>query len=134
MDAKKQDYPACGRGGVIAQSERLVGSDRRRGIDRTWRPDRSVDRWLSKAPYGMWTCGDGREVLFNRFYVPMAERVGPASPARRSDAYEWVRWKRQEHYFHDGSFRSPALRAETLLRLNAILAAWGLPGLREPPR
>jgi hypothetical protein len=29
------------------------------------------------SPYGMWTCADGSEVLFNRFYAPIAERAGP---------------------------------------------------------
>ena len=44
-----------------------------------------------------------------------------------------VKWKRQEHFFHDGSFR-PTERAATMMKLNAVLAAWGLPKLRQPPR
>jgi hypothetical protein len=81
----------------------------------------------------MWTCADGREVLFNRFYAPIAERDGPEEPTWRSDTYAWVHWVRQEHYFHDGSFRPAELKA-TLLKLNAVLTAWGLPRLRQPPR
>jgi hypothetical protein len=105
----------------------------RRGTTRKYRSGRRFDRWLASAPYGMWTCGDGREVLFNRFYAPIAERPSSTSSARRSDTYAWVKWIRQEHFFHDGSFR-PAVRAATMIKLNAILAAWGLPRLRQPPR
>jgi hypothetical protein len=116
MDAKND-------GGGGEGAERL---DRRGIIRKNFRPERRVDRWLAQAPYGMWTCADGREVLFNRFYAPIAERPGPEAPTRQSDAYEWVRWKRQEHFFHDGSFR-PAERAANMMKLNAMLAAWGLP-------
>jgi hypothetical protein len=84
-------------------------------------------------PYGMWTCADGREVLFSRFYAPIAERARPEAPARQSDTYAWVHWKRQHHFFHDGSFRG-AERAATMMKLNAVLAAWGLPRLRQPLR
>jgi hypothetical protein len=106
----------------------------RRGITRKgYNPRRRIDRWFSEVPYGMWTCADGREVLFNRFYAPIAERASPTSLARRSDTYAWVHWVRQEHYFNDGSFRPLELKA-TMLKLNAILAAWGLRRLRQPPR
>jgi hypothetical protein len=105
----------------------------RRGIDRKYRPDRRVDRWLFDAPYGMWTLADGREVLFNRFYAPIAERLHPGAPAVEADPYSWVHWQRQEHYFHDGSFRSSE-REATMLKLNAVLKAWGLPRLKKPPR
>jgi hypothetical protein len=81
----------------------------------------------------MWTCADGREVLFNRLYAPIAERASPTAKACRSDTYPWVKWKRQQHFFHDGSFR-PTERAATMMKLNAVLAAWGLPKLRQPPR
>jgi len=32
----------------------------------------SIRRWL---PYGMWTCADGRQVLFNRGYRAIWERL-----------------------------------------------------------
>jgi hypothetical protein len=106
----------------------------RRGITRKgYRSNRRFDRWLTLAPYGMWTCADGREVLFNRFYAPIAERDSPTSSARRSDSYAWIKWKRQEHFFDDGCFRGDQL-VSTMMKLNAVLAAWGLPSLRQPPR
>jgi hypothetical protein len=106
----------------------------RRGITRKgYRSNRRFDRWLSQVHYGMWTCVDGREVLFNRFYAPIAERSGPQAATRQSDTYAWIKWKRQEHFFDDGSFR-PADRAATMMKLNAVLAAWGLPRLSRPPR
>ena len=44
-----------------------------------------------------------------------------------------VKWKRQEHFFHDGNFRGDQLGA-TMMKLNAVLAAWGLPRLPEVGR
>jgi hypothetical protein len=56
----------------------------RRGFTRKgYRSNRGFNRWLSLVPYGMWTCEDGREVLFNRVYAPIAERASPTSQARR---------------------------------------------------
>jgi hypothetical protein len=107
--------------------------DRRGVIGKGYDPRRRVDRWFFDVPYGMWTYADGREVLFNRFYAPIAERDSPTSEARRSNARAWVKWKRQEHFFHDGSFRA-AERSATLMKLNAVLTAWGLPRLKRPPR
>jgi hypothetical protein len=105
-----------------------------RGITRKgYDPRRRVDRWFFDVPYGMWTLTDGREVLFNRFYAPIGERDSPTSEARRTNTRAWVKWKRQEHYFNDGSFRA-AERSATLMKLNSILLAWGLPRLRQPPR
>jgi hypothetical protein len=57
----------------------------------------------------------------------------PTSLVRRSDSYAWIHWTRQEHFFNDESFR-PAVRAATMLKLNSVLRAWGLPRLRQPPR
>jgi hypothetical protein len=31
-------------------------------------------RRRNDLPYGKWTCPDGREVLFNRFYEPIWQR------------------------------------------------------------
>jgi hypothetical protein len=62
----------------------MVLMDRRRGVVRKYRPDQRVDRWLFDAPYGLWTLADGREVLFNRFYAPIAER----STGRAEDRHD----------------------------------------------
>jgi hypothetical protein len=59
-----------------------------------------IERWL---PYGMWTCADGREVLFNRGYRPIWERR-PGKAAQKANPGEWVDWIKQEWFFHVGEF------------------------------
>jgi hypothetical protein len=54
-------------------------------------------RWL---PYGLWVCGDGREVLFNRFYRPIWQRM-PGMVAEKADQGEWVLWTEQRFLFGD---------------------------------
>jgi hypothetical protein len=39
----------------------------------------SYEKWKYAAPYGKWTCADGREVLFNRLYWPILQRI-PRQP------------------------------------------------------
>jgi hypothetical protein len=34
------------------------------------------EEWRARCPYGLWTCPDGREVLFNRDYRSVLERRG----------------------------------------------------------
>src|SRR5262249_34187430 len=90
----------------------------RRGVNRKYRSARRADRWLAAAPCGMWACVDGREVLFKRFYAPIAKRASPTSEACGSDTYAWVKWKRQQHFCHNGSFR-PTERAATMTQRGA---------------
>jgi hypothetical protein len=47
-------------------------------------------------------------------------RAGSTDPA--VCRYAWVKSNRQEHFFHDGSF-TPAEKAATMMKLNAVLAA-----------
>jgi len=42
-------------------------------------PAEMFKRW-HELPYGMWTCADGRQVLFNRFYEPILQRPRAARP------------------------------------------------------
>ncbi len=94
------------------------------------------ERWRFWLPYGCWTCADGREVLFNRRYVPIYERR-PGEPARVADHDEWVPWTEQRWLFtdRDAPWVSPPWeRATTLKRIDAVLIAWGLlPPLPMPP-
>jgi hypothetical protein len=71
-------------------------------------------------PYGKWTCADGREVLFNRFYEPIYQRY-PQGSAEAADRNEWVPWKRQEWFYDDGDSERRAIKYA-----EAILAEWGL--------
>jgi hypothetical protein len=45
-------------------------------------------RW--QMPYGIYYCADGREVLFDRDYVPICERL-PGMFPRMADPGEWVK-------------------------------------------
>lgn len=86
---------------------------------------RGSEYWSSKAifivrmlPYGVWTCADGREVLFDRDYTPICQRTppGPASPA---DPEERVRHISSHHFYVDGT---PERRKRAAAM--AVLAEW----------
>jgi hypothetical protein len=76
-------------------------------------------RW-NDLPYGKWTCADGREVLFNRFYEPIYQRL-PHGPVELADANEWVPYKSQEWFYDDGYSERRARAAA-----KAILINWGV--------
>src|SRR6516164_10471590 len=92
-------------------------------------------RWRLRCPYGLWTCADGREVLFNRYYRPIYERY-PGQPARAA-CDQWVDWQKQQWFFDDGtapvSYGSVPRRAwlPAISRINKVLTDWGLDSL--PP-
>lgn len=75
--------------------------------------------WL---PYGKWTCGDGREVLFNRFYEPLYERRDGITT--RADPHEWVPHEGREEWYYDDSAQ-PWRSLRTLRKCLAILEAFG---------
>jgi hypothetical protein len=83
-------------------------------------------------PYGKWTCADGREVLFNRFYEPIWHRLPGALFARPADAGEWVKGIEKHDYFYDDTVRD----RDKLTRGRTALAAWGIddphPRKRKP--
>jgi hypothetical protein len=56
-------------------------------------------RW-NDLPYGMWTCEDGRQVLFNRFYEPILLRRAGSLP-EPADPKERVDFCRQEWFYGD---------------------------------
>jgi hypothetical protein len=53
-------------------------------------------------PYGLWTLADGRQVLFNRGYKPIWERM-PGEKATAADPDWWVPWSKQQWLFGDSS-------------------------------
>jgi hypothetical protein len=55
-------------------------------------------RWLT-LPYGLWVDATGREVLFNRAYQPIWQRVDGAVLA--ADSSEWIAWKSQRWFYKD---------------------------------
>ena len=77
-----------------------------------------MHRW-SALPYGVWTCADGREVIFNRFYRAVWQRINGAVLA--ADPNEWVRWTSQCWFYSDGDTRQ---HGELCRRLEEILTAF----------
>lgn len=65
--------------------------------------------WRNTAlPYGIWTCEDGRQVLFNRDYCPIWERHnGVTQPA---NYYEWVPYVTQAWFYNDGHTLAQSIR------------------------
>jgi hypothetical protein len=70
--------------------------------------------------YGMWTCRDGREVLFTREYRPICERY-PAQPARLANPGEFVPWVNQQWFYNDGTPPAAKLRIAS-----AKIEEWGM--------
>jgi hypothetical protein len=76
-------------------------------------------RWC--LPYGRWTCGDGRQVLFDRRYCPVAEKY-PDKPATLADHFEWVpNVKHHEFFYDDATPERDKCRAALV-----ALEDWGL--------
>ena len=73
-------------------------------------------------PYGRWTAEDGREILFNRDYSPIWQRL-PGQAPEPADPKEWVKGILTQDWFYSDKHREPAKRN----RAKAALIAWGLP-------
>jgi len=78
-----------------------------------------------KLPYGMWVCADGRLVLFNRSYHPLAERV--AGKYKKLSGGEWI-----EHidtvYFYDDNTSLNGGDKKTKIVCERILEQFELSG------
>jgi hypothetical protein len=89
--------------------------------------DPALAYWRTILPYGKWTCADGREVLFNRDYKPIFQRLADGR-VTHANPTEWVRWITQEWFFEEvpGCWlrRGPSKRL--LDRINATVSDWGL--------
>jgi hypothetical protein len=97
------------------------------------------ERWRHWCPYGIWTCADGREVLFNRDYVPIFERR-PGALGRVADHAEWVAWVRQDFFFNDTNspvswWSVPSWEWQpVVIRINKLFVKWALSPLPPRPR
>jgi hypothetical protein len=80
-----------------------------------------------RLPYGIWTCADGREVLFNRRYRPLWERR-PGTSATAANPDEWVSWKTQSWFFNDGNlpWNKHDDGRRSLARCKQVLREWGV--------
>jgi hypothetical protein len=63
----------------------------------------AIEQMLEVLPYGRYIASDGREILFNRSYRPIWERL-PDGKVQRANSNEWVDWIRQG-WFGLGSMR-----------------------------
>jgi hypothetical protein len=63
----------------------------------------AIEEMLEVLPYGRYVASDGREIIFNRHYRPIWERL-PDGTVRRANPHEWVDWIRQG-WFGLGSMR-----------------------------
>jgi hypothetical protein len=85
----------------------------------------------TSLPYGMWTCADGREVLFNRNYKPIWQRIDGVVTA--ADPDEWVLWVSQQWLFDDCA--PPWVSIATRRRCETVLVEWaGGPEAKSPWR
>jgi hypothetical protein len=82
-----------------------------------WKPLRH------KLPYGMWTCEDGREVLFNRDYQPIWSRNINHQPIA-NDPEEWIKWKGQKWFYNDST--TPWRDKKSYEVCENILKEWGV--------
>jgi hypothetical protein len=97
----------------------------------------AFERWRFWCPYGVWTCADGRQVLFNRDYLPIFERQ-PGELGRVADHAEWVAEIVATKHFFDGGnspvsqFSVPARQWRPVVeRINLLLVSWALPTARR---
>jgi hypothetical protein len=122
--------------GAPSQAQKRSESERRRYRYPEW--GTRFEKWRWWAPYGMWTCADGRRVLFNRDYVPIYERR-PGKLGRIADHDEYVPWVRQEWFYDGGNspvnwFSVPLSAWKPVVRrINSLLVDWALPTLRPRP-
>jgi hypothetical protein len=80
---------------------------------------------MRRPIYGVWTCAGGRQILFTRSYRPVFERPSPDAPAVAAEPGEWVENIEGEEFFYD-DWSAPKRRPETIKKLRAVLAAWGV--------
>jgi hypothetical protein len=98
---------------------------------RTARPDpRKMSVFRGRyLPYGMWTTESGREILFNRDYVPIWERRdgGPPIPAEKREWVAGIIKDKTIFFYKDGT----PDKARCGLK---ALRAWGIDPTRPPDK
>jgi hypothetical protein len=77
-------------------------------------------RW--QMPCGIYYCADGREVLFDRNYAPICERI-PGMLPRMANPCEWVDKVRQEWFYSDDA-KTAASKKRRIAE--AKLVEWGM--------
>jgi hypothetical protein len=85
-----------------------------------------VKRMRQGLPYGLWSCLGGREILFNRLYVPIWQRR-PGLATERADPNEWIEWTEQRYLFDDtdspwSPYCGKEIHRATRLRVDRVLS------------
>jgi hypothetical protein len=75
-------------------------------------------RW-NDLPYGVWTCANGRTVLFNRFYEPLIEQTEDQRIIE-SDPRKVIKWETQG-YFYEDHIQEPDKRKLAMEAMKAFL-------------
>lgn len=87
------------------------------------------EKFKHAVPYGCWTTASGREILFNREYKPLFERMTGAAFVKPANYDERVPDISSEtHFFKDGSlpWRAGKPSREAEARVTAVLSSWNL--------
>jgi hypothetical protein len=87
------------------------------------------ERMRRELPYGVWVCGDGTLVLFNRGYAPIWKRTPDGTVTRvKTPAFgkNWVKWEKQYHFFNDSN--PPWRNAQTRRFCEELLESFGVGG------
>jgi hypothetical protein len=85
---------------------------------------RLIDFRWNELPYGICTTNDAREILFNRYYQPIWERLtgGWPFPADRS---KWVTGiVKQDYFYDDGTPNKEKAGVEALERWGIAHEIW----------
>lgn len=75
-------------------------------------------RW--RLPYGKWTTKSGREVIYDRAYRPLLERL-PDGTLREGNMHEWVRYIVKNDY----TYNLEPSEQKKITKAKAALAEWG---------
>lgn len=63
--------------------------------------DRARRDLIERLPYGSFSDPDGREVLINRYYQPIWQRLG-GQPATRADPVDWLPVRVTQFFYEPG--------------------------------
>ncbi|WP_409478690.1 DUF5623 domain-containing protein [Pseudobdellovibrio sp. HCB154] len=85
---------------------------------------RSAEQPMRRVlPYGLWTCEDGSQVLYNRDYKPIWVKLTNGT-VTALETNTWVTYKENEYFFNDSN--PPWINKKTLAKCQGILQNWGV--------
>lgn len=108
-------YMHCGANNLLAREELEVYEDQ--SLSKYFMPYRLF------IPYGLWTCDDGTQVLFNRDYKPIWIKDVQGNVSKICPD-TWIRFVHQEWFFNDSHMfdKNP----KVIFECKAFLRSWGI--------